>query len=170
MVSAVKQPWQTKVAVVVGDLEAHSRTLEAATSVARELVGHEPDVVVDLVEDEVEVDQLLVFEVCSCDLVVFACPTGGAGPNLLESFVDALPTGGLSGIAVPLMLGSGPGGALAPDLELRPELSRISRIEPAKGLYVVDACYDDPAAYEWWLALARPVISALLASRADIPA
>jgi FMN reductase len=167
MSGVVRHPWPTKVAVVVGELDAHSRTLEAATSVARELVGHEPDLVIDLVE---QVEQAQVVEVSSSDLVVFACPTQAGGADLLGSFLARFPASALSGIAVPLMLGSGPGGALAPDVVLRPELARISRVEPAKGLYVVDACYDDPASYEWWLALARPVIDALLASRAEIPA
>ena len=38
------------VAVVVGNPKPRSRTLEAATYVATELSGHEPDLVVDLAE------------------------------------------------------------------------------------------------------------------------
>ena len=56
--------------------------------------------------------------------------------------------------------------ALAPELTLRPVLTEIGGIVPAKGLYVVDAAYDDPAAYAHWLELARPAITAILDSKA----
>jgi FMN reductase len=48
-------------------------------------------------------------------------------------------------------------------------LTEIGGTVPAKGLYVLDAAYDDPSAYEHWLGLARPAITAILdglASRA----
>lgn len=165
----------TRTAVVVGNPKPRSRTLLAATYVATELTGRAPDTVVDLAElgprlldwqDPVVVD--LVAEVGRADLVVVASPTyKGTYTGLLKLFLDRFATDGLRGLAVPLMLGAGPGHALAPELSLRPVLSEIGAVVPAKGLYVVDAAYDDPAAYAHWLELARPTVTALLDSRLD---
>jgi FMN reductase len=161
------------VAVVVGNPKPQSRTLDAATYVARELSGQEPDLVVDLAElgarlldwqDETVAG--LVAEVGAADLVVFASPTYKAAyTGLLKLFLDRFKTDGLGGIAIPLMLGGGPGHALAPELTLRPVLTEVGGIVPTKGLYVVDSAYDDPEAYAHWLGLARPVVSAILESR-----
>ena len=163
-----------RVAVVVGNPKPGSRTLAAAVHVARELAGGEPDLVVDLADlgpalldwSDPTVAGLVV-QVGSADLVVFASPTyKGAYTGLLKLFLDRFPTDGLRGVAVPLMLGAGPGHALAPELTLRPVLTEIGGVVPAKGLYVVDAAYDDPAAYAHWLELARPAITAILDSKA----
>ena len=62
------------------------------------------------------------------------------------------------------MLGAGPAHALAPELTLRPVLTEIGGIVPAKGLYVLDSAHDDPAAYADWLELARPAVRAILDS------
>jgi len=165
-----------RVAVVVGNPKPGSRTLAAAVHVARELAGGEPDLVVDLADlgpalldwSDPTVAGLVV-QVGSADLVVFASPTyKGAYTGLLKLFLDRFPTDGLRGVAVPLMLGAGPGHALAPELTLRPVLTEIGGIVPAKGLYVVDAAYDDPEAYAHWLELARPAITAILDSKAGV--
>ena len=163
----------SRVAVVVGNPKPKSRTLDAATYVATELSGHEPDLVVDLAElgarlldwqDESVAE--LVAQVGAADLVVFASPTYKAAyTGLLKLFLDRFATDGLQGVAVPLMLGAGPGHALAPELTLRPVLTEIGGIVATKGLYVVDKAYDDPAAYAHWLELSRPVVSAILGSR-----
>jgi len=165
-----------RVAVVVGNPKPGSRTLAAAVHVARELTGAEPDLVVDLADlgpalldwsDPTVAG--LVEQVGAADLVVVASPTyKGAYTGLLKLFLDRFPTDGLRGVAVPLMLGAGPGHALAPELTLRPVLTEIGGLVPAKGLYVVDAAYDDPAAYAHWLALARPAITAILDSKAGV--
>ncbi|MDX6359768.1 MAG: reductase, partial [Nocardioidaceae bacterium] len=71
-----------RVAVVVGNPKAGSRTLSSAVHVARELSGAEPDLVVDLAElgprlldwSDGEVGRL-VAEVGDADLVVVASPT-----------------------------------------------------------------------------------------------
>ena len=55
-----------------------------------------------------------------------------------------------------MMLGAGPLHALAPELSLRPVLTAIGATVPSRSLYVVDATFDDPAAYADWLAAARP--------------
>jgi len=165
-----------RVAVVVGNPKPGSRTLAAAVHVARELTGAEPDLVVDLAGlGPALLDwndpgvAALVEQVGAADLVVVASPTYKAAyTGLLKLFLDRFPTDGLCGVAVPLMLGAGPGHALAPELTLRPVLTEIGGVVPAKGLYVVDAAYDDPAAYAHWLDLARPVITAILDSKAGV--
>jgi FMN reductase len=165
-----------RVAVVVGNPKPGSRTLAAAVHVARELTGAEPDLVVDLADlgpalldwNDPSV-AALVEQVRAADLVVVASPTYKAAyTGLLKLFLDRFPTDGLRGVAVPLMLGAGPGHALAPELTLRPVLTEIGGIVPAKGLYVVDAAFDDPAAYAHWLELARPAITAILDSKAGV--
>jgi FMN reductase len=166
----------TRVAVVVGNPKPQSRTLAAATYVARELVGRDPDLVVDLADlgaalldwQDGEVARL-VDEVGAADLIVFASPTyKGACTGLLKLFLDRFATDGLRGVAVPLMLGAGPGHAMAPELTLRPVLTEIGGLVPAKGLYVVDSAHDDPSAYRHWLDLARPAITAILDSRTGV--
>jgi FMN reductase len=158
-----------RTAVVVGNPKPASRTLAAAVHVARELGGDEPDLVVDLATlgpalldwtDPTVAD--LVAQVGSAELVVFACPTyKGTYTGLLKLFLDRFATDGLSGVAVPLMLGAGSGHALAPELTLRPVLTEIGGTVPVRALYVRDAAHDDPASYAAWLDQARPVISAV---------
>lgn len=165
-----------RVAVVVGNPKPGSRTLAAAVHVARELTGAEPDLVVDLADlgpallDWTDPGvSALVEQVSAADLVVVASPTYKAAyTGLLKLFLDRFPTDGLRGVAVPLMLGAGPGHALAPELTLRPVLTEIGGLVPAKGLYVVDAAFDDPAAYAHWLELARPAITAILDNSAGV--
>jgi FMN reductase len=165
-----------RVAVVVGNPKPGSRTLAAAVHVARELTGAEPDLVVDLADlgpallDWTDPGvSALVEQVGAADLVVVASPTYKAAyTGLLKLFLDRFPTDGLRGVAVPLMLGAGPGHALAPELTLRPVLTEIGGLVPAKGLYVVDAAFDDPAAYAHWLELARPAITAILDNSAGV--
>ena len=165
-----------RVAVVVGNPKPGSRTLAAAVHVARELTGAEPDLVVDLADlgpallDWTDPGvEALVEQVGAADLVVVASPTYKAAyTGLLKLFLDRFPTDGLRGVAVPLMLGAGPGHALAPELTLRPVLTEIGGLVPAKGLYVVDAAFDDPAAYAHWLELARPAITAILDNSAGV--
>lgn len=160
-----------RVAVVVGNPKPRSRTLSAALHVARELAG-EPDLVVDLATlgpallDWADPDVSdLVEQVGAADLVVVASPTyKGAYTGLLKLFLDRFAGGtGLSGVAVPLMLGGSPAHSLAPELTLRPVLTELGGTVPGRGLYLVDSQYDDPAAYEDWLAATRPTVAALLA-------
>jgi FMN reductase len=160
----------TTVAVVVGNPKRQSRTLAAATYVARELAGA-PDLVVDLAVlgpalldwSDPDVTEL-VKQVGAADLVVVASPTYKAAyTGLLKLFLDRFAGGtGLSGLAVPLMLGGSPAHSLAPELTLRPVLTEIGGTVPGRGLYVVDAQHDDPAAYADWLAVTRPVVTRYL--------
>lgn len=158
-------------AVIVGNPKPASRTLEAATYVARELSGVEPDLVVDLAtlgpaildwaDPQVSV---LVNQVGLADLVVVASPTyKGTYTGLLKLFLDRFAGGtGLSGLAVPLLLGAGPAHALAPELSLRPVITEIGGSVPGRGLYVLDTQYDDPAAYADWLSATKPYVDAWL--------
>ncbi|WP_137295480.1 NAD(P)H-dependent oxidoreductase [Nocardioides dongxiaopingii] len=171
---------RTRTAVVVGNPKPASRTLSAATYVARELGGAEPDLVVDLATVGPGLLDLsdpavtaLAAEVAAADLVVVACPTYKATyTGLLKLFLDRFAPSygtGLRGIAIPLMLGGGPVHALAPELTLRPVLTEIGATVPVRGHYVLDSAHDDPAAYADWLAAARPVVSTLLAARTGAP-
>jgi FMN reductase len=156
--------------VVVGNPRPASRTLEAALHVARELTA-EPDVVVDLatlgpavLDWEDPGVTSLVEQVGSADLVVVACPTNKATyTGLLKVFLDRFAGGtGLRGVAVPLMLGAGPGHSLAPEQTLRPVLTEIGGTT-VRGHYVLEHQYDDDAAYADWLDAIRPTVSSLLA-------
>jgi FMN reductase len=155
-----------RLAVVVGNPKPRSRTRAAAEWLAGQLAGTEADLVVDLADlgpalldwADPQVAEL-VAEVGAADLVVVASPTyKGTYTGLLKLFLDRFATDGLQGIAVPFMLGAGPGHALAPELTLRPVLTEIGASVPVRGLYVLDSAYDDLAAYEPWLATARPRI------------
>jgi FMN reductase len=159
------------VAVVVGNPKPGSRTLDAALRVARELTGRDTDLVVDLADlgvrlldwSDPEVSRL-VAEVGDADLVVVASPTYKATyTGLLKLFLDRFAGGtGLTGVAIPLMLGAGPTHALAPEVYLRPLLTELGGVVPVRALYVIDSQHDRPEAYDDWLATARPVVRAFL--------
>lgn len=162
-----------RVAVVVGNPKADSRTLASAVHLARELAG-EPDLVIDLAELGGAVLDLrdervagLIEQVASYDVVVFASPTYKAAlTGLLKAFLDRFPGNGLRDvIAVPLMLGAGPGHALAVETSLRPVLTELGATVPVRGLYVLEATWADPTAYGDWLETARPVVRALAGGR-----
>jgi FMN reductase len=164
-------PDPVSVAVVVGNPKPASRTLDAATHVARELSGRAPDLVVDLATlgpallDWADPDVgALVDRVGKAGLVVVASPTyKGAYTGLLKLFLDRFAGGtGLTGLAVPLLLGGSPAHALAPELTLRPVLTELGATVPGRGLFVIDTQYDDPAAYAAWLTATRPAVTALL--------
>lgn len=166
-----------RVAVVVGNPKPESRTLAAARYVGRELTGVDPGQVVDLATLGTSLLDWrdpgvteLVTEVAAADLVVVASPTyKGTYTGLLKLFLDRFPSDGLRGvIGVPLMLGAGPGHAMAPETSLRPLLSELGASVPVRGLYVLDTEYDSPDAYRAWLDAAGPLVSAFIDSRAGV--
>ena len=168
-----------RTAVVVGNPRPGSRTLAAALHVARELGGHEPDLVLDLPTRRAAGLALgqpgvgaRADRVGAADLVVVASPTyKGTYTGLLKVFLDRFAGGtGLSGVAVPLMLGGSETHALAPELTLRPVLTELGAVVPTRALYVVDRHHDDPAAYADWLAAARPAVAALLPTTTGVTA
>ena len=160
-----------RVAGVVGNPRHRSRTHAAAVHLATEIAGSAPELVLDLADlgvdlldwSDARVDAL-VEQVRAADLVVVASPTYKATyTGLLKLFLDRFPPAGLRDVvAVPLMLGASPAHALAPELTLRPVLTELGATVPVRAAYVVDASYDDPAAYADWLAAARPVLATLL--------
>lgn len=156
----------TTIAVVAGNPKPASRTLAAARYVATALAG-EPDLVVDLallgaelLDWQSEKVAALVEEVGRADLVIVASPTyKGAYTGLLKLFLDRFPGGtGLSGLAVPLMLGGSLVHALAPELVLRPVLTELGATVPGRGLFVVDTQFESPGAYTEWLTATSPII------------
>ncbi|RNL65381.1 NADPH-dependent oxidoreductase [Nocardioides marmoriginsengisoli] len=165
------------IAVVVGNPKPASRTLSAATYVAAELAGAEPDLVVDLatlgpalLDGASPVVAELVEQVGAADLVVVASPTyKGTYTGLLKLFLDRFDGGtGLRGLAVPLLVGAGSAHALAPELTLRPVLTELGATVPRRGLFVLDREYGDPASYAEWLASARPYVDAWLSRKAVV--
>ena len=161
-----------RVAVVVGNPKPQSRTLAAATWLATQLGGAEPDLVVDLATvGPALLDQqdtsvaALVDEIGAADLVVVASPTYKATyTGLLKLFLDRFAGGvGLRGVAVPLMLGAAPQHALAAELHLRPLLVELGAAVPTPALFVLDHEHDRPEAYDDWLARSRPLVDPLLA-------
>ena len=162
-------PGAPRAGVVVGNPKPASRTFAAAVHVVEQLTGAAPELAVDLAAfgsglldwSDTEVGEA-VQAVRGLDLVVFASPTYKASyTGLLKVFLDRFPSNGLDGVvAVPLMLGAGPGHQLAPEVFLKPVLAELGAVLPTRALYVLDGVYDDPAAYEAWLAASRGRIAA----------
>jgi FMN reductase len=164
---------QVKVAVVVGNPKPASRTLEAAMLLAGRIDGDADPVVIDVVElgsglfgwgDDAA--KAAIASVQESDLAVFASPTYKASyTGVLKIFLDLMPTNALAGVVgIPLMLGAGPGHALAPELCLKPVLVELGATCPTKGLYILDSVYTDGVAIEEWAKAALPQIAASTAS------
>jgi FMN reductase len=160
---------------VVGNPKPRSRTRSAAELVVERLTGAPPDQVVDVIDlgagllgwgDPDVADAVTALR--DAEVAVVASPTYKATyTGLLKLFLDRFAGGtGLSGLAVPLMLGGSPAHSLAPELTLRPVLTEIGGTVPGRGLYVVDAQHDDSAAYADWLAATRPIVTRYLKGRA----
>lgn len=164
-----------RVVVVVGNPKPRSRTCAAATWLAEQVAGAPPVAVIDLADlgaglldwESAEV-AAAVEQVSAADVVVVASPTyKGTYTGLLKLFLDRFSTSGLAGVvAVPLLLGAGPGHALAP-ASLAAVLTEIGADVVTRGLYVVDQQHDDPAAYGAWLTLHRPLIATLVSAGAS---
>ena len=157
-----------RVAVVVGNPKARSRTYEAALSLADRLGG--ADLVVDLADHAGELFDwgsetvgALVEEVAASLVVIVASPTyKGTYTGLLKAFLDRFPHQGLGGVtAVPLMLGASPAHTLAVDHGLRPLLVELGASVPTSGLYVIDARHQEPEPYDAWFATAQHALPAL---------
>jgi FMN reductase len=156
------------IAVVTGNPKPASRTLEAAVMVAEALADRPPNVVVDVVtlgpgllgwgDPAVAA---AVESVQGSPVVVFASPTFKATyTGLLKLFLDQIPTNGLAGVvAVPLMLGAGPGHQLAPELLLKPVLVELGATCPTKALYLLESDHRERSALEHWLPAARAQVS-----------
>jgi FMN reductase len=156
------------VVVVAGNPKPGSRTLSAASMVAEAVTGTPPDAVLDVITLG---DGLLGFgnpdvlsaieSVRAANVAVIASPTFKASySGVLKAFLDQIPADGLAGVtAVPLMLGAGPGHALAPELLLKPVLAELGANCPTRGLYLLDSIWDsDPALHSWLPAARRQVM------------
>jgi len=155
------------VTVVAGNPKPASRTLDAAKLVAERLTGAPPDIVIDVIElgagllgwgDPAVAEA--VEQVKRSDVLVCASPTFKATyTGVLKLFLDQFGAGSLAGVtAFPLMLGAGPGHALAPELLLRPVLVELGASCPAAGLYLLDSQYTDKASWAGWLETATRVL------------
>jgi FMN reductase len=140
-----------RIAVVVGNPKAQSRTLGVANAVAAAL-AEGLDVttlplVVDLAEHagqlfEPAAEQVidLVAQVARCQLLVVASPTFKASyTGLLKAFFDRYGYRPLEGsVAVPVMTGAASTHALAVEVHLRPLLVELGASVPTGGLYVTE--------------------------------
>jgi FMN reductase len=157
------------IAVVTGNPKSGSRTLEAAIYLATRLAGEAPSTVVDVVDlgpgllgwGDPAVGRAIE-AVQHADAAVFASPTYKATyTGILKLFLDQFPPGGLRRVvAVPLMLGAGPGHAMAPDLLLKPVLVELGATCPTRGLYLLESDYTSDAALGPWLESAYPQVRA----------
>jgi FMN reductase len=155
------------IAVVVGNPKPASRTLDAAIHVAELLAGEPPSTVVDviklgpgLLEWGDPAVAAAIEAVQQADAAVFGSPTYKATyTGLLKLFLDQFPSNGLTGVvAVALMLGAGPGHAMAPELLLKPVLVELGATCPTRGLYLLDSDFKSDAVLDPWLASAGPQI------------
>jgi FMN reductase len=170
-----------KIAVVVGNPKAQSRTRRVALAVADALAelipGQEPDevLVADLAEVALELFDFestsikgLLAAVASSDLLIVASPTYKATyTGLLKVFLDRYGNDGLAGtVGVAVMTGAAPIHALAPEVHLRPLLVELGASIPARGLYVTEAQFDElDAIIASWAVKARPLIDRALSAQ-----
>jgi FMN reductase len=160
-----------RLAVVVGNPNAGSRTLGVATAVADALVSLDApaertvvdlaDIAGDLFDPESATVQGLLEEVAASDIVIAASPTYKATyTGLLKAFFDRYGNNGLSStVAIPVMTGAAGIHALAPEVFLRPLLVELGASVPTRGLFVTEAEFsslDDIVAR--WAVTARPTI------------
>jgi len=148
-----------RIAVVVGNPKAKSRTLNAGLMAAHKLSGGEPDVVLDLADfgsgllewgNKAVADAITQLQ--RSDVVVVASPTYKATyTGLLKLFLDQIPAGGLKGIVgLPVMLGAGPTHALAAELLLKPVLVELGAVCPIAGFYLMEKTYEDDPRFDEW--------------------
>jgi FMN reductase len=169
-----------KIAVVVGNPKAQSRTRRVALAVADALAElktsqeHDEPLVVDLAEVATDLFDFestgiksLLAAVASSDLLIVASPTYKATyTGLLKVFLDRYGNDGLAGtVGVAVMTGAAPIHALAPEVHLRPLLVELGASIPARGLYVTEAQFDDlDAIIASWAVRAKPLIDRALST------
>jgi FMN reductase len=169
-----------KIAVVVGNPKADSRTLHVAVAVATFLANPAPSdeqdepLIVDLADVAPELFDFasttikeLLAAVASSDLLIVASPTYKATyTGLLKVFLDRYGNDGLAGtVAVAVMTGAAPVHALAPEVHLRPLLVELGASIPARGLYVTEPQFDDlDTIIAAWAVKAKPLIDGALST------
>jgi FMN reductase len=152
LLSGARAP--VRVVSVVGNPRPASRTHAAAATLRDELasvLAPPGEAVTDVVDLAAVGPALLdpgsperaaaVAAATSADVLVVASPTYKATyTGLLKLLFDAFGPGALAGrAAVGLMVGAGPGHALAVDVHLTPLLLEVGAACPARGLYVLEA-------------------------------
>jgi FMN reductase len=171
-----------RVAVVVGNPRAGSRTLRVALAAADALRGDglaaPEQLVVDLAEVAASVFDPasgavndLLGAVASSDVVVAASPTYKATyTGLLKAFFDRYGSEALAGtVGVAVMTGAAPIHALAPEVHLRPLLVELGASTPSRGLYVTEGQFGDlDAVVGAWAGVAGPLVRRALARPAPI--
>lgn len=165
---------------IIGNPKARSKTRTIAEEAASQLhailekqtseeIEHE---MIDLADYAVALatwDQSIIstllarIEASSC--LVIASPTYKATyTGLLKLFLDVLPMNALAGkLAFPIMVGAGYQHQLAVELHLRPLLSELGALCPARGLYVLDSQLDQRQdVLSEWATAQEAVMKALL--------
>jgi len=165
----------SRVGIVVGNPKPQSRTLTVARAVARAAAAAAELDTADVVEVDLATLGPQLFDWSDADvkeavariadtaLLLVASPTYKATyTGLLKSFLDWYGTTGLSGVtAIPVMVGAGPGHALAVEVHLRPVLIEVGATVPTRGLYVTEDRLDDLASViDPWLVEAAPLLRA----------
>ena len=163
--------------VVAGNPKPGSRTLSAAVLLSELITGAAPDHVIDVITlgpgllgwgDPSVADA--VATVKASDFLVIASPTYKASyTGVLKLFLDQFETarGLANAVAVPLMLGAGPGHAMAPDLLLKPVLVELGASVPCQGLYLLDgAAQDAEPSAQWRERWAAELVAAVQARSA----
>jgi FMN reductase len=169
-----------RVAVVVGNPKAGSRTLRVARAAADALSGGGTEhLVVDLADVASELFDFastsvppLLAQVAASDLLVVASPTYKATyTGLLKAFLDRYANDALAGcVAVPVMTGAAALHALAPEVSLRPLLVELGASTPTRGLYVTEPEFDHlDRVIDAWAAAARPLVDRALAQLSPTP-
>ena len=168
-----------RIALVVGNPKAGSRTLRLAVAVAQRLrgtpaVGPDP-LVIDLADHASELFDIdsstikgLLESVAKSDVVVVASPTYKATyTGLLKAFLDRYPNDALAEtVCIPVMTGAAPIHALAPEVHLRPLLVELGASTPTRGVFVTEQQFDAlDAVIEAWAAAAQPRVDAALEAR-----
>jgi FMN reductase len=167
-----------KIAVLVGNPKADSRTLHVARAVAAVWAEPTPNqdqdgpLIVDLAQLASELFdfesaaiQDLLAAVAASDLLVVASPTYKATyTGLLKVFLDRYGNDGLAGtVGVAVMTGAAPVHALAPEVHLRPLLVELGSSVPARGLYVTESEFGQlDAVIDSWAVRAKPLIDRAL--------
>ena len=143
-----------RVAVVVGNPKAASRTATAARAVAERVAPGAAVTVVELADLAGELFDwgservgAAKDQVTAADLVVIASPTYKATyTGLLKAFLDRFGADELAGTPViPVMLAAAPHHALAVEVHLRPLVVEIGGASPTRGVFLVDADVEDAA-------------------------
>lgn len=156
--------------IVCGNPKKDSRTAAAGLALLEALCPGEENTLVDVVDLGPSLlgwgDPAVaaaVETVSRASVVVVASPTFKATyTGLLKLFLDQFPGGtGLQDVvAVPLMLGAGPGHQMAPDLLLKPVLVELGATCPTQGLYLIDRTWDTDPTFATWLTRWSPVVGA----------